>query len=323
MKKKLKIKFVDFNNPYDDCYIYQYLNKKYDLEICDDPDYIICSNLGYNYLKYDCIRIFYTGENICPNFNFFDYAIGFENLNFSDRYIRIPIYFIFDKYKTILKIAEEKHLNKNNFKKREKFCNMVCSNGLNKYRISFFKKLSNYKKVDSGGKILNNVGGPVENKLEFQKKYKFSIAFENSSHDGYVTEKIIDAYASGGIPIYWGKDRNLKKIFNEKSFIYREDFNSDEELIEYVKKVDNDDDLYFKYIKEPMLVDDKYVANEFIKLDNFLDNIFNQPIKDAYRRNNGHFVDQEKKGLLIVNKIINVCRPFLRFKSKIKNLIIK
>ncbi|RKV33015.1 fucosyltransferase, partial [Helicobacter pylori] len=30
-------------------------------------------------------RVFYTGENEVPNFNLFDYAIGFDELDFRDR----------------------------------------------------------------------------------------------------------------------------------------------------------------------------------------------------------------------------------------------
>ncbi|MGL2559712.1 fucosyltransferase, partial [Helicobacter pylori] len=38
-------------------------------------------------------RVFYTGENEVPNFNLFDYAIGFDELDFRDRYLRMPLYY--------------------------------------------------------------------------------------------------------------------------------------------------------------------------------------------------------------------------------------
>ena len=58
----------------------------------EDPDYIIYSGFGNDHLKYDCIRIFFTGECITPDFNECDYAIGFDRLTFGDRYARIPLY---------------------------------------------------------------------------------------------------------------------------------------------------------------------------------------------------------------------------------------
>ncbi|MDU9760969.1 fucosyltransferase, partial [Helicobacter pylori] len=38
-------------------------------------------------------RVFYTGENEAPNFNLFDYAIGFDELDFNNRYLRMPLYY--------------------------------------------------------------------------------------------------------------------------------------------------------------------------------------------------------------------------------------
>lgn len=321
MKKTINIKFVDFYSNYKENFIYKILNEKYNIVISENPDYVICSQWGYEHLKYDCIRIYYTGENLRPNFNYFDYAIGFDYINFEDRYLRVPNYLIFDQYLSIFKIAEKKHLNKN-LKIEKKFCNMVVSNGLNGERIKFFHELSKYKQVDSGGKLLNNVGGPVKSKLEFQKKYKFSLAFENSVSNGYTTEKIVDAFASGGIPIYWG-DPLVEKVFNKKAFINANNFKSNKELVKYIKKVDNDHELYMKYIKEPMLNNENYLAKEQEKIKYFIYNIFDQDLEKAKRRCDSHFVLQEKKGLMIINRIINISRPILKLKSNIKNKLVK
>ena len=57
------------------------------------------------------------------------------------------------------------------------------------HRTRIFDLLSAYKPVASGGKWRNNVGGPMADKIAFQSKYRFVIAFENSSTSGYLTEK--------------------------------------------------------------------------------------------------------------------------------------
>ena len=94
--KKIKIKFVDFNVglgfKLDDNEIVNSLSKYYDVEICDDPDYIFYSVFGLDHLKYDCIRIFYTGECYTPDFNECDYAMGYDRLSFGDRYLRLALY---------------------------------------------------------------------------------------------------------------------------------------------------------------------------------------------------------------------------------------
>lgn len=45
-----------------------------------------------------------------------------------------------------------------------------------------------------------------------RKQYPFVLAAENSDLDGYITEKIVHAYDSGAIPIYWGA-RDASKYF--------------------------------------------------------------------------------------------------------------
>ena len=68
--KKIKIKFVgfwpDFNQK--DNFLTKKLEKFYDVVISDNPDYLFYSVFNDEYVMYDCIRIFFTGENIAPNF---------------------------------------------------------------------------------------------------------------------------------------------------------------------------------------------------------------------------------------------------------------
>ena len=108
-----------------------------------------------------------------------------------------------------------------------------------------------YKHVVCGGGCLNNIGGKVHNKFTFQKKFKFSIAFENGKGDGYVTEKIFQAYQSNTIPIYIGT-KDVIKDFNPETFINGNDFDTLDELIKYVIKVDNDNELYNSYMNKPV-----------------------------------------------------------------------
>ncbi len=119
------------------------------------------------------------------------------------------------------------------------------------HRNDFVKKLLEYKNVGCGGSCLNNIGHKVVDKIGFQKNYKFSVAFENTSHPGYCTEKILDAYNSNCIPIYWGSE-TVNQDFNKNTFINAADFEDYDSLIEYIKKVDNDDDLYRKFFDEPV-----------------------------------------------------------------------
>jgi hypothetical protein len=71
-----------------------------------------------------------------------------------------------------------------------------------------------------GGNYKNNIGGNVYNKIEFLSSYKFSIAMENSEGQGYVSEKIIDSFMAGTIPIYYG-GYMIDEFINPKSYILK------------------------------------------------------------------------------------------------------
>ena len=86
-----------------------------------------------------------------------------------------------------------------------------------------------------GGQYNNNVGGPVKDKIEFFKDYKFSISMENTEGDGYATEKIVDSFISGTIPIYYGS-YVIEEYINPKSYTYIRGLEDIKEKIEYIKK---------------------------------------------------------------------------------------
>lgn len=283
--KSININFADFWPGFnvEENFIVSFLRERYIVNISSNPDYIFYSVFGSKHLNYDCVKIFYTGENESPNFNLCDYAIGFDPISFGDRYCRFP-YFCFDQYSNQVQLALHKHESAN-LNPKTGFCTFVVSNPLaSECRTRFFDLLSKYKKVDSGGKVMNNVGGQVLNKYEFLSSRKFNIAFENTSHPGYCTEKIVEAFAAGTVPIYWG-DPEIGSIFNKDAFVNVQDYPSFEKVIEEIIRIDNDDDLYLRMLGTPAFIDGELGYSQFPeRLKDFLANIFDQPISSAYRR---------------------------------------
>ena len=279
MNRKIKVNFVDFHRDFDKEHndFIELLRKHYDVEISEQPDYLFYSIFGHEFTKYNCVRIFYTGECIVPDFNLCDYAIAFEQMTYGDRYIRVPLYQLF-QYKAALQAAVERGTESST---ERAFCSFVCSNDTGmEQRQQIFDLLSQYKKVDSGGRFLNNIGGPVADKFEFDKKHKFSIAFENCIAEGYTTEKIIQAFAAGTIPIYLGNPSIAKEI-NPKAFVNCHDFSSLQEVVEHVIRIDTDDVLYRKMVQEPVFMDSPPTLDE---LECFLLHIVEQPLAAARRR---------------------------------------
>ena len=233
---------------------------------------IICFTLtfGFKHLKYDCIKIFYTGENVFPNFNICDYAIGPHDLKLEKRYLQLPIYLI--KKGHFIKLPERKKLNKEDLKIKKEFCNFIYSNkNGNPIRKEFFDELSKYKNIISAGKFLNNTGYAIKNKIEIQKQCKFTIAFENEKYPGYSTEKIIDAFIARTIPIYWG-DETITDNINQKSFIYCNSSKDIPDVIRRIKQIDKNDDLWLKMANEPIFLQKDYEKIKEKELEDFLIN---------------------------------------------------
>ena len=133
---------------------------------------------------------------------------------------------------------------------KTRFCAFVVSNPLCRTRNNFFRKLSRYKPVDSGGKVFNTLGYRVGDKQAFLRDYKFTIAFENESHPGYTTEKIVEPMLAHSIPIYWG-DPLVGRDFDTRSFLSAHDSPSLDDLVDRVVEVDRNPALHLELLGRP------------------------------------------------------------------------
>ena len=234
-----------------------------------------------------------------PDINLADYIISHYHIIYLDRAFKYST-FLWIK----LKEVDEKRKSVLNNPIRKKFCAAVISNcetEFSKFRIDFIKLLSEYKKVDMGGKCHNNINKSVKNKIDYLSNYKFSIAMENSDGDGYLSEKIVDSFLAGTIPIYYG-DYILDEFINPKSYILIKGENDIEKKIEYIKKIDKDDNLYKTIIKEKPIIDDNF-ANKIDELEikSFLKHIFKQDKNKAYRRDDNYYGYKENYIFLYLN----------------------
>ena len=283
-KKKIRVKWGTYGNGSPANYtkdpIYQFLRDNYDLEFCDNPDYLICDIASHDDLQYDCVKIISTIENVVPDFSRYDYVMGFDYIAFGDRYQRVPLFASYESY-TALKGQHEFSAEEKKALLNRKFCSFVVSNaGADPMREKFFHELSKYKHVDSGGRFLNNVGGAVKDKLAFCRGYKFNIAIENSVSPGYVTEKVMEPLIVHSIPIYYG-DPLITNDFQEGCMVRIKDENDVQRAIDEIIFLDTHDDAYLERCLAPRLIHewDYYQKQR----EDFLRNIFDQPIEKAKR----------------------------------------
>ena len=257
-KKDIKVKSTGlFNKNFHFTWLKNKLEDDFNLKFDEqNPDYLIYNVFNNEDLdqKYqNTIRIAIYTENIMPDINYADYIISHYHINYLDRCFKYNV-FLWENSKNIEKIREE--VIKNPI--REKFCAAVISNCQANFRLDFINKLSKYKVVDMGGRCLNNINRTIKDKIEFLKGYKFSIAMENSFGDGYISEKIVHSFLAGTIPIYYG-DYIIDEYINPKTYILikgEKDINS---KIDYIKKIDNDEELYHSIMKEKSIIDDNYI----------------------------------------------------------------
>ncbi|KAJ4767694.1 Glycoprotein 3-alpha-L-fucosyltransferase [Rhynchospora pubera] len=74
----------------------------------------------------------------------------------------------------------------------------------NNFRLNALERLIKAGiKIDSYGACHNNRDGNVD-KVETLKRYKFSLAFENSNEEDYVTEKFFQSLVAGAVPVVVG-----------------------------------------------------------------------------------------------------------------------
>lgn len=159
--------------------------------------------------------------------------------------------------------------------KPRRFCSFLYSQCDWPHRQYFFDLLDSMEPVDAIGKCAGAVNKyeHIEHMKSRQQQwylddavrqyynFKFVIAFENSIAPGYVTEKIVNAFLGGAIPIYWGNSTTVTRMFNPRSFIDCGVFGTLRECAEYVMLVHGSANLYEAMRREPPVTDTK-VFNE-------------------------------------------------------------
>jgi hypothetical protein len=264
MKRRIRIDFCDFWRYLDkhDNFFYNLLRERFEVIVCDRPDFLIYSNNGQVHRHFNCFKLFYTHEPILPDFKECDYA--FTSFLLDDpRHVRLPWYVVlYDSPAALIK-GEDFPSPGQILAEKTRFCSFIVSNHSrrrNRNRLEAFKKLSHYKRVESGGRFMNNIGGPLgggyPEKIKFMRACKFHLAFENARLPGYTTEKLPQAMMARTLPIYWGNPR-VAEDFNPKSFVDASDFPSVDALVEHIIELDRDDARYEQCLSHSYLPGNK------------------------------------------------------------------
>ena len=125
------------------------------------------------------------------------------------------------------------------------------------FRLNWVAKLRN--KLDLYGRGFSG----VQKKEEAISDYMFSVTIENDKYETYWSEKILDCFACGTIPIYHGSP-DIDKFFNmDGIIILTDDFDVSQLTPElYYSKIDAIKDNFERSLKYSVIEDDIY--NKFI-----------------------------------------------------------
>lgn len=271
--KKLKIWFADFWPEIVQEDIFSpILKKKYDVTLGkDNPDIVFHSVFGgmkeiNNYPN--ALKIMWIAENFRPTQFKTDFTISFDPETSTN--FRLPLWqaFLLKQPELLDRLIDRKKITSaGDF---ERFCSFVVSNGNNFNRNGIFTKLNSYKRVHSYGRYMTNdfslqnyapkhaYWRDSKDKFFQEHTHKFSICYENSSKKYYCTEKLMDGFLSGSVPIYFG-DAYAILDFNEESFINAHRYldNPNMDIIEAVKRIDSDEKLYLQIRNSPIFTEEQ------------------------------------------------------------------
>jgi hypothetical protein len=194
---------------------------------------------------------FITGENRLPEFEFAVRQIGFWR-SFSDNnlVLRFPNWMwlldwpeienqpSYDRYGCRLSINRLMSpitalYDANDLGNRRSRAILFATH-LREPRERFFKLVDKVVGCDGLGKAFQM---PVRGyKMSILERYAFCLCPENSLGDGYVTEKIPDAFHAGCIPITWCNPEDLAEDFNPEAVINLFGL-SDDEIVSVIQRL--------------------------------------------------------------------------------------
>lgn len=203
-----------------------------------------------------------------------DLSMGFKDLQHS-KYLRLPLWILYlfppnSRYDDIKRICDDVNSAKS--------CAIKDAVCLNKHdifgtRTYICDELKDILCITYPGLWRHNsdeLWNEFNNdKLEYLKLFRFNICPENMDSHYYVTEKIIDSFRCGCIPIYAGAGGNPEpECFNKNAFINWNLDGDNKENKECIKRLLYDNDYYNEFMHQeklkPYAVE--YVWNTFCEL---------------------------------------------------------
>ncbi|XP_062452582.1 4-galactosyl-N-acetylglucosaminide 3-alpha-L-fucosyltransferase FUT6-like [Rhea pennata] len=117
------------------------------------------------------------------------------------------------------------------------------------HRVKYYQQLKQHIAVDVYGQHHRPLA--QDQLLSTVAQYKFYLAFENSQHEDYITEKVWrNALSAGTVPVVLGPPRhNYERFLPPDAFIHVDDFPSAQDLAQYLQDLNEDAERYQRYFQ--------------------------------------------------------------------------
>jgi hypothetical protein len=106
--------------------------------------------------------------------------------------------------------------------------------------------------------------------MEVFSRYRYALVMENSDSPGYVSEKILHAFLSGTVPIYYGS-RFVFDVFNAKAFIFF-DLDMPHQALSQIQYYEQNPVEYEKMLSEPILANGQETIEKYFSWDETVGN---------------------------------------------------
>lgn len=189
-------------------------------------------------------RIFYTGENCRPPHKGYDASFSYDFDSYGNTNAYFPVWYlqvgIFNDYlenrlgiiTNVSKLQQRRRLGN----QRRKFAVAFVGNP-HPVRMRAIEALSKKIGIDCFG---THFGREIPQKSELLNQYMYCLSFENDLFPGYVTEKLLEAYCMGTVPLFWG-DIGQDEDINRDCYISATNFKDINEFTDYVVELPYDE----------------------------------------------------------------------------------
>ena len=204
-------------------------------------------------------NIWCTFENRRPPVEGFDLTFSFDVDSYSGTNCYLPLIYLYVNHNnndrgiihskhslSICETTQKRELEDDFFEAKSGFLSAFVNNP-HPMRLRAIKDLSEVGEIDLFGRSVRNY---IEDKIGTAGKYWFNLCFENDLYPGYVTEKILEAWISKSVPLYWGSDK--AGILNPDAYVNLKDFDCLGDFVEYVSALYADKDRMKAMIKQPL-----------------------------------------------------------------------